>query len=341
MAPYISQTGLSALMWVGVGLSGLFVAIRTHVQYRKTRKLFVNDHCIFFAMLCHLATAAVYQPAIPLMYEVQYFDYRTQALTPRFMADASLFLRLQFALDFLLWTTLWAVKFSLLFFFWRLFDSVDTPMRIFWWAMCAITASSWITLVVLQNLACDPLRDFFVLGKCDSARDIYYSNLVFKFSAGADIACDILIMLIPFPLLRKLHVNARTRLLLAVLFALPIIPITFAVLRLVMANATTSNVDPVKFQLFSMLENSSAIVTSCLPALRLFIVGEREAGAASSLRQRYSVLGRRGGRSNYFSTRGRACREFKDDSTELVGREMRPPGGVIVTRQVSVDTTIT
>lgn len=152
-------------MWVGVGLSGLFVAIRTHVQYRKTRKLFINDHCIFFAMLCHLATAVVYQPAIPLMYEVQYFDYRTQAPTPRFMADASLFLRLQFALDILLWTTLWAVKFSLLFFFWRLFDSVDTPMRTFWWAMCAITASSWITLVVLQNLACDPLRDFFVLGR--------------------------------------------------------------------------------------------------------------------------------------------------------------------------------
>lgn len=103
-------------------------------------------------------------------------------------------------------------------------------------------------------------------------------------------------MLIPFPLLRKLHVNARTRLLLAALFALPIIPIIFAVLRLVMANATTSNVDPVKFQLFSMLENSSAIVTSCLPALRLFIVGAREAGAGSSpRRRRYSALGQTDG----------------------------------------------
>lgn len=146
-------------------------------------------------------------------------------------------------------------------------------------------------------------------------------------------------MLIPFPLLRKLHVNARTRLLLAALFALPIIPIIFAVLRLVMANATTSNVDPVKFQLFSMLENSSAIVTSCLPALRLFIVGAREAGAGSSpRRRRYSALGQTDGRrSNYFA---RACRGLKDDSTELVGREMRPPsGGVVVTREFSVDTT--
>lgn len=146
-------------------------------------------------------------------------------------------------------------------------------------------------------------------------------------------------MLIPFPLLRKLHVNARTRLLLAALFALPIIPIIFAVLRLVMANATTSNVDPVKFQLFSMLENSSAIVTSCLPALRLFIVGAREAGAGSSpRRRRYSALGQTDGRrSNYFA---RACRGLKDDSTDLVGREMRPPsGGVVVTSEFSVDTT--
>lgn len=146
-------------------------------------------------------------------------------------------------------------------------------------------------------------------------------------------------MLIPFPLLRKLHVNARTRLLLAALFALPIIPIIFAVLRLVMANATTSNVDPVKFQLFSMLENSSAIVTSCLPALRLFIVGAREAGTGSSpRRRRYSALGQTDGRrSDYFA---RACRGLKDDSTELVGRKMRPPSGsVVVTREFSVDAT--
>lgn len=64
----------------------------------------------------------------------------------------------------MLWTTLWAVKFSLVFFFWRLFDSVQTHMKIFWWIMCAIMASTWISGIVLQQFACDPIKDFFTFG---------------------------------------------------------------------------------------------------------------------------------------------------------------------------------
>ncbi|KAL3475584.1 hypothetical protein BJX99DRAFT_259359, partial [Aspergillus californicus] len=275
MAEYISQQGLSALMWIGLILSVIFIAIRTQVQYANSRHFYVNDYWIFFALLCHIATVIVYQVAIPPMYEVQYFDYTTQTMTPAFMARAALYLRLQFAVDFLLWTTLWAVKFSLLFFFWRLFDSVRSPMRFFWWTMCAVTAATWVTLVVLQNLACDPIRDFFTLGKCSSARDVYYSNLIFRFVVGTDIAGDILIMIIPYPLLPKLQIPRTKKTILAAIFFLPIIPIIFAVCRLVIANPKNENVDPIKFQVYSMLENSSAIVTSCLPSLRLFVVNSR------------------------------------------------------------------
>ncbi|BCS18731.1 uncharacterized protein APUU_11559S [Aspergillus puulaauensis] len=285
-SPYISQQGLSALMWIGIILSIIFVAIRTHVQYRYSGRFFVNDYWIFFAIVCHLATAIVYQIAIPPMYEVQTFDPETQAMDAAFMDRASLFLRLQFAVDFLLWTTLWTVKFSLLSFFWRLFDSVRSPMKVFWWTMCAVTASTWVTLVVLQNLACDPIRNFFTLGKCSSARDVYYSNLVFKFTVGTDIAGDILIMLIPFPLLHTLQIPPGKKYILAAIFSLPLIPILFAVLRLVIANPDSGNVDPVKFQLYSMLENSSAIVTSCLPSLRLFVVKQGSGLGSHSYRYR-------------------------------------------------------
>ncbi|KAL2844802.1 hypothetical protein BJY01DRAFT_263773 [Aspergillus pseudoustus] len=302
---YISERGLAAIMWVGIVLSIIFVALRTQVQFHNTGRFFINDYWIFFAIVCHIATAIVYQIAIPPMYDVQYFDYATQPMDAAFMGRASLFLRLQFALDFLLWTTLWAVKFSLLFFFWRLFDSVRTPVRVFWWTMCAITASTWITLVVLQNFACDPIKNFFTLGKCSSARDIYYSNLVFKFTVGTDIAGDILIMLIPFPLLRTLHVAPRQKYILAAIFSLPIIPIIFAVLRLVIANPSTGNVDPIKFQLYSMLENSSAIVTSCLPSLRLFVGNNSRAQTGYKGSSHKSRYGREysSGQGDYFRHR--------------------------------------
>lgn len=111
-------------------------------------------------MLCQIITAILYQVAIPLMYELAYAGPTTAG----FMERASLFLQLQFAIDIMLWTTLWSVKFALLFFFWRLFDSVQTYMKIFWWIMCAITASTWIISIVLQQSACDPIKDFFTIG---------------------------------------------------------------------------------------------------------------------------------------------------------------------------------
>lgn len=97
-------------------------------------------------------------------------------------------------------------------------------------------------------------------------------------------------MIIPFPLLHKLKVNRRKRWILIAVFSLPIIPIMFAILRLVMTNPKTHNVDPIKFQLFSMLENTSAIVTSCLPAFRLFIVNAHNSTVHSDSRpsRRYS-----------------------------------------------------
>lgn len=97
-------------------------------------------------------------------------------------------------------------------------------------------------------------------------------------------------MVIPFPLLHKLSVNRRKRWILIAVFSLPIIPIIFAILRLVMTNPKTHNVDPIKFQLFSMLENTFAIVTSCLPAFRLFIVNTNKSAADSDSRpsHRYS-----------------------------------------------------
>ena len=151
-------------MWVGIALSACFVVFRAVVQYQNSKQFFVNDYWIFFAMLCHIVTAILYQVAIPPMYEVAYVGAQLKPITAGFMTRANLFLKLQFALNMILWTTQWSVKFSLLFFFWRLFDSVQTPMKIFWWIMCTVTASTWVVSVVLQQFACDPIKDFFTLG---------------------------------------------------------------------------------------------------------------------------------------------------------------------------------
>lgn len=104
---------------------------------------------------------------------------------------------------------------------------------------------------------------------------MYLSNLVFLFSAGTDIACDCLIILIPFPLLWKLRTSRQQKIVLIIIFLLPLVPIVFGILRLVFCNPTTGVVDVIRFQLFSLLENTAAIITACLPSFRLFVTSSR------------------------------------------------------------------
>lgn len=132
-------------------------------------------------------------------------------------------------------------------------------MRIFWYVMCFITGSTLIVVIFIQLFACGSPDVFFKFGEegCHTPRDIYLSNLVFLFSAGTDIACDVFLIFIPFPLLWKLQVNRRQKIHLTIIFLLPLIPITFGILRLVFCNPTTGTVNVVKFTFYFMLENTA------------------------------------------------------------------------------------
>ena len=77
------------------------------------------------------------------------------------------YLRLQFAVTYVFWSALWSVKLALLTFFWRLFDSVRTQVRPFWWVMCSVTIATWTISLFLQGFACKPAGSFFKLGEPD------------------------------------------------------------------------------------------------------------------------------------------------------------------------------
>lgn len=119
------------------------------------------------------------------------------------------YLRLQFAVTYVFWSALWSVTLAFLTFFWRLFDSVRTHVRLFWWVMCGVTIATWTISLFLQGFACKPAGRFFKLGKthytrprgldtdnfqggCSSPSSVYGANLAFHFSSICDIITDFL-----------------------------------------------------------------------------------------------------------------------------------------------------
>jgi hypothetical protein len=164
------------LIWVELLACLIFVALRTWVQYTNSKRLFSNDYLIFLALVCHIGAVATCQGAIPYMYGIERLKLIVMAggqPALDMVESAEIFLRYQFALLFLLWTTLHSVKFSLLIFFWRLFDSVQTRVRTFWYVMLVITASTYIVTIFIQLFACGSPQNFFKLSKLPDDRGTY------------------------------------------------------------------------------------------------------------------------------------------------------------------------
>lgn len=195
---------------MGTFLAACFTAIRTWLQYSHNRRFYINDYFILCALLVHVVLSILYQLNAPPMYELEPIVNGFKTVDPLRLHYYDYYLRLQFALTILSWTTLWLVKLSLLTFFWRLFDSVRTHARLFWWVMCGITAATYIVSVFLQGFACLPLGSFFKFGElqmtlvcqmfattdrtipggCSSKGNVHRSVLVFHFSSITDIITD-------------------------------------------------------------------------------------------------------------------------------------------------------
>ena len=164
-------------------------------------------------MLFHIITSILYQLIGPPMYELEPILSELEKPVPSQFSSFNYYLRLQFAITILSWATLWAVKLALLSFFWRLFDSVRTHARIFWWAMCGITVLTFVISVFLFGFNCFPLGSFFRFGEyhvptenreirvdtsstggCSTPGNIDRARRAFHFSSITDIVTDFLSM---------------------------------------------------------------------------------------------------------------------------------------------------
>ena len=156
---------LKVVIWIGTSLAAIFTVVRTRLQYLHNRRLYINDYLICLAFAVHVVLSTLYQIMSPPMYDLEIVTYRLHQITGSEILRFEFYLRLQFAATYLYWSSLWLVKLALLTFFWRLFESVQTHTRYYWWLMCGITILTWTISLFLQGFACKPPSSFFRFGE--------------------------------------------------------------------------------------------------------------------------------------------------------------------------------
>lgn len=118
---------LQAILWIGIAFPIFLPILRTAIRAQVFRTLSADDACAIFALLVLVAVGLLRTYATPGIYELHLISqpggYKA-LVSPDLTDQLNHFLKLQFAIIILSCNSIWAVKFSFLIFYKRLFASI-------------------------------------------------------------------------------------------------------------------------------------------------------------------------------------------------------------------------
>lgn len=146
---YVANTScllitLPAASVVLIVLAILGAIIRVAIRLRYQRRLYVDDGFLFFAIICLCVATGLMYEVIPSMYLVEAVltNDPDTSLPSNLFAESLLFQKLCDGFLVLTYNTIFAVKFSFLFFFRTLIRRVHS-MLVYWWMVAVLTAVVW------------------------------------------------------------------------------------------------------------------------------------------------------------------------------------------------------
>lgn len=202
-------------MWAGIALAAIFTIIKTAIRLHISNRLFIDDLLVYIALTILIVLGVLYTLVNDTIFEIILVGMGEMPPTPEFYARMTFFLKVQFAIIVLFWTALWAVKFSFLMYYKKLFIGLPGNMQKCWWAVSIFALCAYIGCWITQLTSCEPMSTYFN-GQCVTPRDIYVSNLSLYYATSVDIICDVMSKLLfqrhntPFRLLTCLNSYGTT-----------------------------------------------------------------------------------------------------------------------------------
>ncbi|KAF2663855.1 hypothetical protein BT63DRAFT_113357 [Microthyrium microscopicum] len=176
-------------------------------------------------------------------------------------------------------TSLYMLKFSIISFYFKLFPAGMTTLRMLLKVTLVFTILCSLSAVFMAIFWCgfDIRVHFDVHGKCS-----FWDTKLFLGDWIMNMMTDLVILLLPFPLLLKLELNRRQVAGLCVTFGLGVITMIVSVFRFV----TVKQHSFLPLYVWSVAEISTGIMVVSLPALRPLL---RKAGHVVTAKKRHSA----------------------------------------------------
>ncbi|KAL4899585.1 hypothetical protein BDW74DRAFT_171395 [Aspergillus multicolor] len=185
-------------------------------------------------------------------------------------ADISATMKLFFIEEVLYTTCTALVKISMLFLYLRLFPNVLLRKAIF--TSLAITALWALGSFFAQVFSCKPISFYWNQwdgeheGRCSSHNALLLAHSIIN------IVLDILVIVLPMPVLVRLQMSIEKRVGMCLMFAVGLVVTVISVLRLVETVGFNDTTNPTKdfvpVGVWSLLEIDVGIMCSCMPGIR-------------------------------------------------------------------------
>lgn len=110
----------------------------------------------------------LYNHAIPGMWNIAGIEHGEDIYSLEFKEQVEFFLKLQFSILILFWTSLWAVKFSFLMFYRTIL--IGLPSHMIWWKLIFVfTVVAYLGCQATNLKSCTPISSYFRIGTrtCD------------------------------------------------------------------------------------------------------------------------------------------------------------------------------
>lgn len=158
-----------------------------------------------------ITLGVLYNHVIPVIFKIERIvnspiENEEEIYSLDFKEQVEYFLKLQFSIIILFWTSLWAVKLSFLMFYRRIFAGL--PGRMIWWKLVFVfTILAYLGCQATNLKSCTPISNYFrigrkvcdirgcyivtLIGACDSNENLYFQNINLYYSTAVDVLCDI------------------------------------------------------------------------------------------------------------------------------------------------------
>lgn len=288
-AKHLPESGLVAVAWAGVGTAFVFLSLRLFTRFREARQLFSDDLWVLFAFIVLIVNAILQTLQAPQVYYLVYLSAGRYQVGEETLVQGNQYVRYEFAIIALFWTVLWSVKASFLALYHRLFQAVNLPYsRWFWWFVSVFTFLAYVGCWLASAYTCHPPSNYFHFGmsvcslkrtmfvnqkktgQCEKPIDVRGGTISISYSTAVDVLTDILIMLLPIPLIRELQITPRQKAGLFVVFALGVFIIASAIVRMTQI-LTHERTDPVGLAVWGLVESSISVIIGSLPPLKALL----------------------------------------------------------------------